>query len=163
MILRCLTSHIKMAEENKNYHLFYYYPWRYMTGIFLIIIFTFGSFFFIQEVKLTENEILDLGFTLLLVILFFILIIQFMVQKCQLSIGQRGLTILPGKTVSTSEKTLDIQWADIVFYQMIFQKGQRILKLKTENKGVLMIYLKQENYAEIWQSLKTLIPEKEKI
>lgn len=152
-----------MAEENKTYHLFYYYPWRYLTGIFLIIIFTFGAFFFIQEVKLTENEMLDLGFTLLLVILFFILIIQFMVQKCQLSIGQRGLTILPGKTVSTSEKTLDIQWADIVFYQMIFQKGQRILKLKTENKGVLMIYLKQENYAEIWQSLKTLIPEKEKM
>lgn len=149
--------------ENKTYLLSYYQPWLYAlgmsAGVFLLFL---CPLVFVFVVNVFPSQAAN-GFTGLAAgFICFFLLTKLYIHKGALTFSASEISVMP-TGIQTFNGELHIPVARIRHFSVVFQKGQRLLKLKlNEPRQTLIIYLTPENYVEIWTLLKELMPEKEK-
>ncbi len=149
--------------DNKTYLLSYYQPWLYAlgmsAGVFLLFL---CPLLFVYVFPLFPHQAAN-GFAGLAVgLMCLFLLTKLYIHKGHIGFTATTITVNPAG-IQAFNWPLSIPVSRIRHFSVVFQKGQRLLRLKlNEPRQTYIVYLSAQNYAEIWALLRELMPEKEK-
>jgi len=151
------------SSETKTYLLSYYQPWLYAlglsAGVFLLFL---CPLLFVYVFPFFPNQTVNSFAGLAVGLLCLFLLTKLYIHKGNFSFSSTAVSVSP-EGIQAFNGPLSIPANRIRHFSVVFQKGQRLLKLKLmEPRQTYIVYLSAQNYAEIWTLLRELMPEKEK-